>query len=83
MSVSPAVLIRKAGFSLVFLALIAAGAAFMGNRLPTSFLPEEDQGYLYVSLQLPDAASLQRTSEAARKVEGALLHTPGVSRAFP
>ena len=45
---------------------------------PSSFLPEEDQGYLYVGLQLPNAASLQRTAEAARKVEEILKNTPGV-----
>jgi len=72
------VLIRKAGFSLVFLALIAVAAVFMGNRLPASFIPEEDQGYLFVSMQLPDASSLERTSEAAKKVEAVLKGTPGV-----
>ncbi len=73
------VLIRKAGFALIFLVLIAVGAVFMGGRLPTSFLPEEDQGYLYVAMQLPDASSLQRTSDAAKQVENALLNTPGVA----
>jgi len=73
------VLIRKAGFSMVFLCLIAVGAVLMGSRLPTSFLPEEDQGYMYVAMQLPDASSLQRTSEAAKKVESVLLKTPGVA----
>ncbi len=72
-------LIRKAGFSLVFLVLVAVGAVFMGSRLPTSFLPEEDQGYLYVAMQLPDASSLQRTSEAAKQVENVMLNTPGVA----
>ncbi len=51
---------------------------WFGGKLPSSFLPEEDQGYLFVALQLPNAASLQRTSEAARKVEDAILETPGV-----
>ena len=73
-----AVLIRKSGFALVFLALITAAAVFLGGRLPSAFLPEEDQGYLFVAMQLPDAASLQRTGDAAKKVENALLHTPGV-----
>jgi HAE1 family hydrophobic/amphiphilic exporter-1 len=72
------VLVRKAGFSVVFLALIAVGAVMLGTRLPSSFLPEEDQGYIYVAMQLPDASSLQRTSEAAKKVEKALLNTPGI-----
>ncbi len=72
------VLIRKAGFSFAFLAVTAAAAFFLNGRLPASFLPQEDQGYLFVSLQLPDAASLQRTSAAARNVEKILLSTPGV-----
>ncbi|HLJ16102.1 MAG TPA: multidrug efflux RND transporter permease subunit [Bryobacteraceae bacterium] len=73
-----AVLIRKAAISLAFLVLVAAAAVFVGRKLPTSFLPEEDQGYIFVALQLPNAASLQRTSAAARKVEDIILHTPGV-----
>src|SRR6185312_5970906 len=71
-------LIRKWVFSFVFLALITVLAVFVGGKLPTSFLPEEDQGYLFVAMQLPDAASLQRTSDAARDVEKVLMDTPGV-----
>ncbi len=54
--------------------------AFFGKRVPGSFLPDEDQGYLYAGLQLPDASSLQRSSEAARVVEKAILETPGVDK---
>jgi HAE1 family hydrophobic/amphiphilic exporter-1 len=71
-------LIRKAGFSLLLLAAAAALAAFIGTKLPASFLPEEDQGYVFVALQLPNSASLQRTSAAAKQVEDVILHTPGV-----
>ena len=71
-------LIRKWGFSLVFLAIVAVVAVLLGKQLPGSFLPQEDQGYLFVAMQLPDAASLQRTSAAAAKVEDALTSTPGV-----
>src|SRR5208283_5417410 len=42
------------------------------------FLPDEDQGYVYGGLQLPDASSLQRSSEAAREVEKIVMDTPGV-----
>ena len=73
-----AVLLRKAFFGLAFLVIMATLAVFIGNKLPTSFLPEEDQGYIYVALQLPNASSLQRTSNAARQVEDIILHTPGV-----
>src|SRR5215813_12231924 len=71
-------LLRKAVISLLLLALILAGAVGIGRKLPTSFLPEEDFGYVYVSMQLPDASSLQRTAVAAKKVEDVILHTPGV-----
>ncbi len=71
--------IRKGAVSMLLLAAFAALAGFTGTRLSSGFLPEEDQGYLYGSLQLPYAASMERTSEAARKVEDALLSTPGVA----
>jgi HAE1 family hydrophobic/amphiphilic exporter-1 len=72
-------LIRKSAFSMVFLVAIAAGALALGSKLPSSFLPQEDQGYLYAGIQLPNAASLQRTEEASRKVEAILARTPGVA----
>ena len=72
------VLLRKAAVSLLLLGVITAAAVLIGQKLPSSFLPEEDYGYVFVSLQLPNAASLQRTSAAARQVEDIILHTPGV-----
>jgi HAE1 family hydrophobic/amphiphilic exporter-1 len=72
------VMLHKAGFSMVVLAIIAAVAVFMAGRLPTGFLPQEDQGYMFVAMQLPDASSLQRTDAAAQRVSSALLKTPGV-----
>src|SRR5262249_11325285 len=54
-------LIRKAAFSLAFLALLALAAGWLGKKLPGGFLPEEDQGYLFVQVQLPFAASIERT----------------------
>ncbi len=71
-------LIQKSALSFVILGCFAVAAFFIGRRLPTAFLPEEDQGYLYVGLQLPNASSLQRTAEASRKVEEVLKNTPGV-----
>jgi hydrophobic/amphiphilic exporter-1 (mainly G- bacteria), HAE1 family len=71
-------LIRKAIFALALLVAIAVGAGYMSKKVPTSFLPDEDQGFAFVALQLPEAASLQRTSEASREVEDILMHTPGV-----
>jgi HAE1 family hydrophobic/amphiphilic exporter-1 len=72
------VLIRKSAFALLLLAVFAVGAWFFQTKVPSSFLPDEDQGYLYVNLQLPTAASLQRTDEVAAKVENILTKTPGV-----
>ena len=63
---------------MIGLAAVALLAVFIGNRLPSGFLPQEDQGYLYAAIQLPDAASLQRTDAAAQRVTDALLRTPGV-----
>ena len=72
------VLIRKMGFTVALLLVFAVLAGFFGSKLPKSFLPEEDQGYLFAALQLPDASSLQRTSAAAMKVEDIIRKTPGV-----
>ena len=71
-------LIRKA--AVVMALLVAAGGAawLFSAHLPTSFLPDEDQGYLYINMQLPNAASLERTSAAAKQVEDVLAKTPGV-----
>src|SRR5882762_2464363 len=71
-------LLRKGAMVLVLLVVCGALGLFFGSRLPSSFLPDEDQGYLYISMQLPNAASLERTSEAARQVEQILADTPGV-----
>jgi HAE1 family hydrophobic/amphiphilic exporter-1 len=70
--------IRKGALALVLLAVFGLGAFFFGSLLPSSFMPDEDQGYLYVSMQLPIAASMERTSEAAKRVENVLANTPGV-----
>jgi HAE1 family hydrophobic/amphiphilic exporter-1 len=71
-------LIHKAWFAFVLLGLMTLAAGFFGKNVPKSFLPDEDQGYLYAGLQLPNASSLQLTSEGAREVEKTLLETPGV-----
>ena len=72
------VLIHKTGISLILLLLFVVGAGVFGGKLPSGFLPEEDQGYLYAGIQLPNAASLQRTDEAMKKIEAVLAATPGI-----
>jgi HAE1 family hydrophobic/amphiphilic exporter-1 len=71
-------LIRKAGLSMLLLLGLTVLAGWFGSRLPRSFLPDEDQGYVFAGLQLPNAASLQRTSDASRKIEDMIVKTPGV-----
>jgi HAE1 family hydrophobic/amphiphilic exporter-1 len=71
-------LLHKAVFSVVLLIVIAVSAGLLGSRLPRAFLPEEDQGYFFLNVQLPTAASLQRTDEAAKRIEAILKETPGV-----
>lgn len=70
--------IHKSRTTFVLLLVSVLLAWFFGSRLSSGFLPEEDQGYVFAALQLPAAASLQRTGDTARKVEKVLLKTPGV-----
>lgn len=72
------VLIHKSAIAMLMLAGVGVLAVFIGSRLPTGFLPQEDQGYLFLALQLPDASSLQRTDTAAQKISDSLLKTPGI-----
>ena len=70
--------IHKTLLSLLFLVGVTVATGFFGRHVPTGFLPEEDQGYVFAGIQLPDAASLQRTSEIARQAEEMIKVTPGV-----
>jgi hydrophobic/amphiphilic exporter-1 (mainly G- bacteria), HAE1 family len=72
------VLIHRWVFSMLLLVGISVVAVLMGKSLPTSFIPEEDQGYAFVQVQLPDAASLQRTDAVLHKVDDILAHTEGI-----
>jgi HAE1 family hydrophobic/amphiphilic exporter-1 len=71
-------MIRKGALVMALLAVCVIAAVFFSDRLPSSFLPDEDQGYLYVNMQLPNAASQERTSVAAAQVEKVLANTPGI-----
>jgi len=71
--------IHKMAFTIILLVALGILAGFVGGKLPTSFLPDEDQGYVFVAQQLPDASSLQRTAAAAKRVEDLLLKTPGIA----
>ncbi|MDB6124204.1 MAG: transporter, hydrophobe/amphiphile efflux family [Pedosphaera sp.] len=71
-------LIHKVVLSLLLLLGVTIIAFSLGKKLPTSFLPEEDQGYIYLNVQLPLAASLERTDEVCKQVENILKNAPGV-----
>ena len=72
------VLIRRTLLGLLILAGITLLSGGVGKSVHTGFLPDEDQGYIYGALQLPSAASMQRTSEVAKQVEQILENTSGI-----
>ena len=75
-----AILVKKTAVVVVLLVVFAAAGFFFANRVPTSFLPDEDQGYAYVSMQLPNGASLERTNAVVEQVEKVIMNTPGVAQ---
>ena len=70
--------IRKAAWVLVALLLVGVAALLLAQRLPTAFVPEEDQGYAFAQAQLPFAASLERTDAVAKEIENIVKNIPGV-----
>jgi len=71
-------LIRRSLLSVALLLIIAGAAGGLGSMLPSSFIPEEDQGYLFGFVQLPNASSLQRTRDVSAEVQQAIQKIPGV-----
>jgi HAE1 family hydrophobic/amphiphilic exporter-1 len=71
-------LIRKVVVALVLLAAFMALAGGLGKIMPTSFMPQEDQGFFLMNVQLPEAASMQRTNAVMRKIDEVLKAEPGV-----
>src|SRR6266446_2683479 len=71
-------LIRKAAFALLLLLGAAAVSGLIGLRLPGGFVPEEDQGYVYANVQLPLAASLDRTAAVNDKLDAIFKAQPGI-----
>ncbi len=74
-----AFLARRTLVVIGLLVVMGAATVFVGGKLPAGFIPVEDQGYLFIQAQLPDAASLQRTEAACKDIEGILATTPGVA----
>jgi hydrophobic/amphiphilic exporter-1 (mainly G- bacteria), HAE1 family len=70
--------IKRAARSMLLLGGLTAIGLGIGRILPTSFVPAEDQGYFFLNVSLPDAASLQRTDVVAQQIEGILAETEGI-----
>ncbi|MDO9198251.1 efflux RND transporter permease subunit [Rhodoferax sp.] len=68
---------RAARYLVIYVAIVAA-AAVVYLRLPTSFLPNEDQGTMLVNVQLPPGATQERTRAVMQQVEGFMLKQPEV-----
>jgi hydrophobic/amphiphilic exporter-1 (mainly G- bacteria), HAE1 family len=72
------VLVRRASLTVLLFLVFAGGAGVLGKMLPSGFIPEEDQGYLFAVLSLPPASSLQRADDVAKQVETILARTEGM-----
>jgi HAE1 family hydrophobic/amphiphilic exporter-1 len=75
------VICRKAARSMLLLVAVVGGIWLIGKFVPGGFIPDEDKGYLFVAVQLPEGASLQRTDEVLKQVETIVGQTPGVRSA--
>ena len=75
-------LVRVSVLGLVLIVVVALGAFGLVSRLPTGFLPEEDQGGFFVLVSLPDGASVPRTSAAMDSVARLIAPLPGVQHVF-
>jgi HAE1 family hydrophobic/amphiphilic exporter-1 len=74
-------LARKATRSMLLLVVVVVGIWLLGKVVPGGFIPDEDKGYMFVAVELPEGASLQRTDEALKQVEAIVAETKGVRSA--
>ncbi|UKJ07869.1 efflux RND transporter permease subunit [Solitalea lacus] len=70
--------VKKSFRAIIFTAIVVIGVVMLGKLIPTGFVPEEDQGYYMLNIQLPDASSLGRTDEVAHKIEQILSKIDGI-----
>ncbi len=70
--------IRKAFIAMIVLGAFALFDGAMGMKIPTGFIPNEDYGFCFLNLQLPNASSLERTDLVCHKIEGIMAKTPGI-----
>ncbi len=75
-------LVRKSTRSMLILVAVGGGIMLLGKVVPGGFIPDEDKGYLFVAVELPEGASLQRSDEILKQVEAIVAATPGVRSAL-
>lgn len=73
-------LIHKAKYTIVFLLVVFVGIAYLYKIVPTTFIPDEDQGYFITAISLPEGASLNRTQEVVNRLAEEVGKQPGVSQ---
>jgi hydrophobe/amphiphile efflux-1 (HAE1) family protein len=73
-----AILLQKTVVVVVLLVAFGLAGGFFAKRVPSSFLPDEDQGYAYINVQLPNSSSLARTTAVVEDIDKILMNTPGV-----
>jgi multidrug efflux pump subunit AcrB len=74
--------VRRAALAIVVLGILSGASYLLMRAVPSGFAPTEDQGYLLVNVQLPDAASLERTDAAAQQVIAAARQRPEIASTF-
>jgi len=72
---------RKAARSMLLLVVVVGGLWLTGKFVPGGFIPDEDKGYMFVAIELPEGASLQRSDQVLKQVENIVEHTKGVRSA--
>jgi len=75
-------LARKATRSMLLLVVVVLGIWIIGKFVPGGFIPDEDKGYVFVAVELPEGASLQRTDEVLKQIEEIVCSTPGARSAM-
>jgi HAE1 family hydrophobic/amphiphilic exporter-1 len=75
-------MVEHSGRTFVVAAVLIVASIAALTRVPTGFIPLEDQGYLLIAAQLPDAASLERTQRVLAQISAIALKTPGVEHAI-
>ncbi|HET8946314.1 MAG TPA: multidrug efflux RND transporter permease subunit, partial [Candidatus Polarisedimenticolia bacterium] len=72
-------MVKRMVRSLIVVAILIVATVLLARRIPGGFVPEEDEGYVMVNVQLPDAASLDRSDAVCKRVEAILGKTEGIA----